>query len=116
VSWQTWLAHAWPTLHAGREVAVPGELRGVVSALPVPRIAANVGQSANHVLSLSDGSRIHVHVFANGAMRAHRDRTDPARSPLHAVWHIATETPVGRGAAKSAVVGLALRTAARLLL
>ena len=66
------------------------------SGFEVPPIAEPVGQSANWVLSLTDGSRLHVHEYANGVLVAHRDETDPKRGPLHAAWHWATESKSGK--------------------
>lgn len=104
-----WLATAWPALLRGRRVVVPPDVDLV--GWRIPRASDGVGQSVDLVRPLSDGSRIHVHVFPNGARVAHRDRIDPGRGPIHAVAHVALETSTGRA------VGLALlaRTAWRLL-
>jgi hypothetical protein len=91
MTWGEYLQAAWPSFLFGRHVEVPPELHAHVRTLRVPRVAKNVGQSGNYVLPCTDGSRVHVHEYGNGRMVAHRDRTDPGRSPLHAVWHLLTD-------------------------
>jgi hypothetical protein len=91
MTWGEYLRRAWPLFLKGQRVNVPQELRSTVRTLRVPRVAKNVGQSGNYVLPCTDGSRIHVHEYADGRLVAHRDRTDPGRSPLHAVWHLLTD-------------------------
>ncbi|NMO14140.1 hypothetical protein HPC49_22035 [Pyxidicoccus fallax] len=58
------------------------------------------------VLSLNDGSRIHLHQQANGIFIAHRDVTDPKRGLLPALWHWVTESKSGKVAAVLGTVAL----------
>ena len=109
MGWNTWMASVWNDLLAGKHVRVPRALpHPVWSGFEVPPIAEPVGQKADWVLSLTDGSRLHVHEFSNGALVAHRDGTDPKRGPLHAVWHWATESTSGRlTLGVAAIIGIA---------
>jgi hypothetical protein len=104
-----WLSSVWPALVRGQHVPVPPELAGAVRQLPRPFVSAPAGQAQNYVQSLADGSRLHVHEFPGGRMVAHRDRIDPARSPLHAVAHVLTETPTGRVVAGGAALAATAR-------
>lgn len=63
------------------------------------------GQVGDWGLSLDDGSRIHLHEFADGRLIAHRDVFDPDRGIGHAIAHVIAETPLG---AAVAVLGLVL--------
>lgn len=95
--WNQWLAASWADLHRGSRVSVPTWLpHPRWSGFETPPLAEPAGQTADWVRSLSDGSRLHIHEFADGRMVAHRDPTDPKRGPLHAVWHWATESTSGR--------------------
>lgn len=114
MSWSGFVQAAWPQLTAGGRVLVPSALlHPKWSGFEVPPVAEPVGQSADWVLSLVDGSRLHVHEYANGSLVLHRDETDPKRGPLHAVWHWATESRSGRfvfgtAAVAAAVYGLSM--------
>lgn len=108
MDWPTWTAHAWPALARGQRVLIPPELpHPRASGWRIPRTALRVGQVCDWVQSMPDGSRLHVHEFPDGRLVCHRDRFDPARGALHALAHVATETPAGRAVA----VGLAARAA-----
>jgi len=97
MTWQSWIAASWGELAAGGRLSVPPYLiHPRWSGFEVPTLAEPAGQTANWVLSLNDCSRLHVHEFSNGALVAHRDATDPKRSPLHALWHWSTESTSGR--------------------
>lgn len=89
--WEVWMRAVWPALVAGRRVLVPASLpHPGSSGFRTPWLAEPAGQAADWVLSLEDGSRLHVHEFANGALVAHRDATDPKRGPIHAALHWTT--------------------------
>jgi len=81
-----------------------------VGCLPT-RLAAYVGKQENWVLPLPDHSRLHIHGFHahDGThFEVHRDKLDPARGPLSALWHWFTETPEGQlTAGAGATVALA---------
>jgi hypothetical protein len=97
VNWNGFIQTAWPQLSAGGRVPIPpGLLHPKWSGFEVPPLAEPVGQIADWVLSLTDGSRLHVHEFANGALVAHRDETDPKLGPIQAAWHWATESTSGK--------------------
>ncbi len=96
-SWSGWLRAAWPRLTNGEKLVVPWSLPHPSDAgFSTTTLAEDVGQVANWAVRLSDGSRIHVHEFGNGQLVAHRDPTDPARGPLHAVFHWLFESPSGK--------------------
>jgi len=94
--WRVWLDTVLPQLGAGQRVTAP-------AYLPHPRecgftrleIAEPAGQVDDYACSSTDGSRIHVHVFADGRLVVHRDRFDPDASPLHAAQHVMSETSFG---------------------
>lgn len=58
-------------------------------------IALPVGQIEDRAISLPDGSRLHWQRFPDGSTKVHKDEYDPKASPLHAVLHVANETPYG---------------------
>lgn len=94
--WATFIVRAWPTLLRGQEVLLPSALTAPRTAgFRRPLVAEPHGQAEDWVLPLRDHSRLHVHVYPWGERRMHRDRIDPARSPVHAVLHLLTETRVG---------------------
>lgn len=104
--WMTWVNSNWGTLTSGGRVAVPGGFpHPSLSGFEKPPMAEPDGQVDDWVLSLTDGSRIHVHVMPNGQLIAHRDATDPKGGLLPALWHWATESKSGRLAV---VVGAAV--------
>jgi hypothetical protein len=116
MDWQTWTEAAWPSLKKGQRVRVPTNLpHPSLSGFSRPRVTLSVGQSGDWVRSYPDGSRLHVHEYSDGSRVAHRDATDPARGPFHAVWHVATETPAGRGVVRGTAVAAALWGFAKLL-
>lgn len=94
--WGGWITSCWNELARGSKLQVPGHL-------PHPRwvgfhaidVATPEGQCSDWGLSLTDGSRIHVHEYSDGRLVAHRDRFDPAAGFLNAVKHLLTETFVG---------------------
>ena len=97
MDWDQWIASVWGDLAAGRRAQVPTWLpHPRESGFEAPPLAEPAGQSADWVKSYSDGSRVHVHEFANGTFLVHRDATDPKRSPAHAAWHWLSESTSGR--------------------
>lgn len=102
--WATFLLRSWPALVRGEHLHVPqGLVPPRTAGFRRPLVAEPHGQEEDWVLPLRDGSRVHVHVYASGARVIHRDRTDPARSPLHALWHLVTETRVAAAGKVAAV-------------
>jgi hypothetical protein len=94
LAWASWLSANREDLGVGAKVNVP-------SYLPHPQyagfskelVATPEGQVANWTLSVpADGSRIHVHEFADGRLVAHRDRYDPNHSLGNLVAHLLFET------------------------
>ncbi|MFH1748334.1 MAG: hypothetical protein ABIG44_14980 [Planctomycetota bacterium] len=96
-TWNQWLAESWQDLVAGKMVAVPGYLpHPAYSGFQEPPIAEPMGQSKDWVQSLNDGSRLHVHEYANGERVAHRDRWDPSTGAIPALKHFLLETKAGQ--------------------
>lgn len=93
---EAWLRQNWVVLVSGREVEWPLGLPHPVGAgfRPIEFAIPN-GQCANWVHALSDGSRVHVHEYADGRLIAHRDRFDPDRDVGALVAHMLGETFVG---------------------
>lgn len=96
MSWITWINANWSQLSAGFKLAVP-------PWLPHPgragfrRLSVGTphGQVADWGLSFTDGSRVHLHQFADGAIVAHRDRWDPDSTLGRLLAHILLETFAG---------------------
>lgn len=97
MNWMTWLQAAWPALARGQRVEVPRFLpHPGRSGFERPPLAEPAGQVADWVVSVTDGSRVHLHEFADGTLVAHRDETDPKRGVAEAMWHWATESTTGQ--------------------
>ena len=94
--WTHWIAKQWPLLSRGRHVIAP-------AWLPHPAhvgftrvaLATPSGQVADWSLAYDDGSRVHIHEYADGRMVVHRDCLDPDRSIGGLVNHLLGETLVG---------------------
>src|SRR3982751_2578463 len=94
-SWVNWIAMNWPGLIAGSKLVAPAWLGAPADAGFQPiQITLLQGQAKDWGLSMSDGSRIHVHEFADGRRTAHRDKFDPARGVGSMVAHLMQETPL----------------------
>lgn len=110
-NWDLWLRQNWVALRRGAHVAVEGGWylpHPSTAGFTRPPLAEGVGQVADWVVSCADGSRIHVHEFADGRLVAHRDATDPALGPVQAVNHWWSESKSGRQAAGLVTAGLVL--------
>lgn len=93
-SWSSWLP--WAELCDGADLDVPKDLdHPSASGFQPTRLASYVGQKADWVHPLADGSRLHAHEYADGSVTLHRDRVDPARGPATAAVHWFSETPEG---------------------
>jgi hypothetical protein len=93
-AWNAWLP--WGELCAGEKVPVPAELpHPEVVGFSFTRLASNVGQSADWVYSLADGSRLHAHEYPDGRIVIHRDELDPSQGPATATFHWMSETREG---------------------
>lgn len=104
--WSTqWLNMHWAALCSGKRIEVAFLVHPTRFGFRRLSIALNIGQAEDWGLSLPDGSRIHVWLMRDGRWIAHRDATDPSLSPLHAVVHALTATPLG-ALALLGIVGL----------
>ena len=102
---ETWWRQQWARLAAGARIPVPAGLPHPSQAGFTPiSVAVPVGQIHDWGLSLSDGSRIHVHEYSGGRFVAHRDRHDPSRGLSSMGLHLLTETYVGPVVAVFALV------------
>jgi len=111
-AWNRFLKKHWKDLQGMAHVPVPEKLAHPEAVGFVPtRLAAFVGQEEDWVVALPDRSRLHLHGFRseNGTrFEVHRDKLDPARGPISALWHWFTETPEGQlTAGAGATVALA---------
>ncbi|HEX6039314.1 hypothetical protein [Longimicrobium sp.] len=95
--WAYWLGVNWTSLTSGAKIFAPGSLAPPqeVGFMALP-FAHPVGQVKDWGMSLADGSRIHVHEFANGTRVVHRDQHDPAAGVGPALAHLMHETPYGK--------------------
>lgn len=94
--WRAWLASLHPNLGPDARVRVPAHLAHP-SRVGFARAywTKHVGQVADWVASIPDGSRLHVHELADGRLYLHRDRHDPTNGPVKLVRHIVEETSEG---------------------
>lgn len=105
-----WLNRNYTSLWNGARLRVPSHLgHPKWSGFSFTAFAEPAGQVADWVASLRNGSRVHIHEFANGALVAHVDRIDPQRGPLEALAHWVTESWSGRLAVAGVVAVLAAR-------
>ena len=105
--WLKWIGNNWDRLEKGKRIPTPLKLpHPAFSGFKKPDLAENVGQSWDWVCSMKDGSRIHLHEYSSGKIVAHRDKVDPARGSIDAVWHWLTESQSGK------IVALGLLVAA----
>lgn len=113
MNWDAWLHFAWPRLVRGERVEASGLGHPMRAGFRRLSIAEAVGQTEDWALSMTDGSRIHLHGYGQPAERwiAHRDRFDPARGLLSAARHVCTETKTGRAAAVGGLIYGAVRLA-----
>jgi hypothetical protein len=104
--WQRWTSEHWLELVEGKHLEVPaGELEHPLS-VGFERLVFTepAGQAADYGLSLRDGSRLHVHAFADGTMTVHRDRIDPKRGVVAGVRHYLEEAPSAKITVTGALV------------
>lgn len=92
-----WLTPHWGRLCAGEKIAFTFR-RHHPQALGFRRItlAEQVGQLEDWALSMDDGSRLHLWLMRDGRWIMHRDAIDPARGPVAAIVHAATESSLGK--------------------
>jgi hypothetical protein len=92
--WMDWIQGHWPGLLAGAKIQAPyGFSSPNAAGFTLLPVAHPVGQSRDWSLSMSDGSRIHVHEFPDGRYVTHRDKHDPAQGFERSVAHLMQETP-----------------------
>jgi hypothetical protein len=104
-AWVAWLASTWPELErGGRACAPPGLPHPRDAGFSRPWASEAHGQTDDWTASVGDGSRVHVHEYPGGSLIVHRDRVDPARGPLSALWHFVTETTLGGALVKAGAV------------
>lgn len=93
--WNVWIAGQWQRLAAGAHIQPPvGFPHPIDAGFARLTLAEPHGQTADYSASLADGSRIHLHEYADGTLLAHRDAYDPV-GVVATVKHLATETAVG---------------------
>jgi hypothetical protein len=96
MDWNSWIRINWAALASGSKIVVPPTLYSLEEGGFSPTtMASPEGQVADWALSMSDRSRLHVHVYADGRRIVHRDQHDPALGLLDMVAHLVKETPVG---------------------
>jgi hypothetical protein len=69
-------------------------------------IAENYCQINNYAISLSDGSRLHVHEYKDGRLIIHRDKYDPDKGIVDTTLHFFTETNIGKTVGIGIVMGI----------
>lgn len=96
MTWKAWIDANWQQLKRGEKIDAPRWL-GPPSAggFRPQAFASPEGQTADWTLSLTDRSRIHIHEFADGRRRVHRDVHDPDQGFLDMIAHLFKETPWG---------------------
>jgi len=98
MAWIAWINGNWVNLAPGVKLSAPRWLPSpaVSGFRPLP-LASPEGQVSDWGLSFADGSRIHVHQFADGRYVVHRDRYDPDQGLGRMVAHLFGETLWGLG-------------------
>lgn len=91
--WQNWITAVWPRLAGGERLVAPMYLlHPQWSGFVKTELAEAAGQIGDWAVSMTDGSRVHVHENADGSMVVHRDAVDPGRGFIEAVVHTVTES------------------------
>lgn len=92
-----WLSsYDWNRLRAGEKIKFTFRAHPRAYGFQKIVLADQVGQREDWALSLPDGSRLHLWLMPDGRWIMHRDAIDPARGPVHAVAHAATESSFGQ--------------------
>jgi hypothetical protein len=95
-TWVSWIHQYWQHLASGSKIQAPRWLPAPADAgFTLIEIAHPAGQARDWGLSMADGSRIHVHEYADGRRVVHRDAYDPNRGLGHTLAHLMQETPYG---------------------
>jgi hypothetical protein len=95
-TWSDFISDNAHSLTNGAWVRVPAGLpHPEMAGFHLLDLAEPNGQVDDWALSLRDGSRIHIHVHADGSMVAHRDQWDPGSGVGAALKHFFLETRVG---------------------
>lgn len=83
----------WNSLREGKHLVLPKNFPSPqLLGFEAPPMALAVGQIRDWVLSLSDGSRLHIHEFPNAERKIHLDRYDPKRGVVQGITHFLIET------------------------
>lgn len=113
--WMALIQANWDRLVVGGRICAPYWYPNPVDAgFSRPWITEDRGQLVDWTLSMSDGSRIHVHEYPDGGFVVHRDEIDPARGILPAGWHLLTETRAGSLVLKAAAIATGIYLGGRL--
>ncbi len=111
MNWSSWISLHWSALVQGFKIDAPRALAPLAKAgFRATALASPEGQVADWALSMTDGSRIHVHVYRDGRRVVHRDKYDPARGIGAMIAHLAADTPLGFLALVGGTVWLASST------
>lgn len=95
-AWVAWANVNWTSLVGGLKLGAPVWLAAPAEAgFEIIEIAHPVGQARDWGLSLADGSRLHVHEYADGRRVVHRDVHNPKRGLGPMLAHLMQETPYG---------------------
>lgn len=80
-------------LEAGEHIALPFWVNNLTQlGFKEVFISQPVGQIKDYVLSLKNGSRLHIHEFKDGSRKIHLDKYDPDKS-VESLWkHLIEET------------------------
>jgi len=105
MNWGQWIDRNLPALKAGKKLGAP-EWLGPPADAGFRRVtsAAYEGQVADWALPQCDGSRIHVHEYANATRIVHRDQYDPDRNLANTLRHLVFDTPLGVAALAAGAV------------
>lgn len=83
----------WNSLREGKHLTLPKNFPSPqMLGFKEPPMALAVGQIRDWVLSLNDGSRLHIHEFPNSEKKIHLDKYDPEKSAAHGILHFLLET------------------------
>lgn len=116
LTWTNAIEKHWDGLVKGEEYTIPKSriIHPMESGFYAIALAEPCGQWHDYGMSLDDGSRIHVHEYAD-RYDFHRDKYDPSRGVFAAVRHYLDEAPSSKPALTIGLLVAGLATIGRII-
>jgi len=92
-----WIRENWALLKQNKKLEVPRwfSQNEVDLLFTETELALNIGQDKDFICEMSDGSRLHIHLFKDGKRIVHRDAISP-RGPISGLLHCMVDTNIGK--------------------